>query len=138
MILDIISFAILMGVIITLLISFLNQRSKRIEYSTLYLQSEIEKVLISGTLQKLLEENDTRTIEETDGFLKFVSESRDWAFTYIENVQESLDIFDKKLVKIIDYYSTYGSTIDGIHVELIKQVSEAYGELKMLLPKEDK
>jgi hypothetical protein len=30
------------------------------------------------------------SIEQTDGFVKFLSESRDWAFNYIEDVQSSI------------------------------------------------
>jgi hypothetical protein len=31
-----------------------------------------------------------KNVENTEGFLKFVTQSRDWAFEYIENVQNSI------------------------------------------------
>ena len=75
-------------------------------------------------------------LETNDGFVKFISDSRDWAFKYIEDVQKALEEFDKKISPTIDYYSTYGTTIDGLHIDLTKQVSEAYEELKKVLPKQ--
>jgi hypothetical protein len=88
-------------------------------------------------ISEMLEQKDDDQIEKTEGFIKFLSDSRAWAFGYIEDVQKSLHNFDKRITKVIDYYSTYGSTIDGPHIQMAKQVSEAYEDLKSMLPKED-
>ena len=54
------------------------------------LQSEINRDVIEKRLLELLANTDSSNVEQTEGFLKFVSESRDAAFKYIEVVQESL------------------------------------------------
>jgi hypothetical protein len=96
-----------------------------------------EKLYAMQMLEKLIEEQDTQTLEKTDGFLKFVSDSRDWAFSYIEDVQNKLSEFDLKMADIERYYSVYGPDMPGVHIDLLKQVSEAYADLKSVLPKED-
>lgn len=55
-----------------------------------YLQLKYEMQLKIDTLRKELEKRDNADVEKTDGFLKFLSESRDWAFKYIEDAQESI------------------------------------------------
>ena len=54
------------------------------------LQSEINREAVEKRLLELLANTDSSNVEQTEGFLKFVSESRDAAFKYIEVVQESL------------------------------------------------
>jgi hypothetical protein len=50
----------------------------------------LEKFTISKQLEKLLNEKESKKLEETDGFIKFISDSRDWAFKYIEDVQDAI------------------------------------------------
>ena len=83
-----------------------------------------------------MEEQQTKEIEKSDGFLKFVSESRDWAFSYIEDVQDKLSEFDKRMSSIVEYYSIYGPETEGLHIDLLNKISEAYKDLKSALPKE--
>jgi GH25 family lysozyme M1 (1,4-beta-N-acetylmuramidase) len=61
------------------------------------------------------------SVVESDGFLKFVSESREWAFDYIENVQKTID--------------DLRSAIDAKDQFL---VTEAHEKLISFLPEEDK
>ena len=74
-----------------------------IEYLKLALESS-EKVKF---LTKEIEKRDKEALTETDGFVKFLSESRDWAFQYIEDVQstilelkEAKESGDRKRIKI--------------------------------------
>jgi hypothetical protein len=90
-----------------------------------------------SAFQNLLTEQHIREIEKSDGFLKFVSDSREWAFNYIEDVQSKLVKFDNEMNSIVEYYSVFGPENQGIHIDLLKQVSEAYAELKNALPKEE-
>lgn len=55
------------------------------------LQSELDRIKIMVQLEKVQGSNE---IEKTDGFLKFVSDSRDWAFQYIEDIQHALLAYD--------------------------------------------
>lgn len=69
---------------------------------------EYNKKLIFDNAQLLLDKaelikkfteisNANASVEQTDGFLKFVSESRDWAFEYIEGIQKALKKYDEAL-----------------------------------------
>lgn len=83
-------------------------------------QLTIDKAIFMGELAKMLEKQDNKAIEETEGFLKFISESRDWAFTYIEDVQQALMTYDVAL-----------STDDA------KIINDAYKKLISFLPEDD-
>ena len=61
-----------------------------------YLQLKYEMQLKVDTLRKELEKRDNAAVEKTDGFLKFLSESRDWAFQYIEDVQHAIFVLKEK------------------------------------------
>jgi hypothetical protein len=57
---------------------------------SLLIQANIDK---THALQKLSEARtqiESKNLEQTDGFVRFISESRDWAFNYIEDVQNSI------------------------------------------------
>lgn len=83
-------------------------------------QLTIDKAIFMGELAKMLEKQDNKAIEETEGFLKFISESRDWAFTYIEDVQQALQVYDVAL-----------STDDA------KIINDAYKKLISFLPEDN-
>ena len=59
-------------------------------------QAEMDRIMTMIQLEKMQSSND---VEKTDGFLKFVSESREWAFEYIENVQQAIKDYDVALSK---------------------------------------
>jgi len=91
---------VLVGALI--LISLLTVESVRVRIrirriSVALLQSEINREAIEKRLLEVLSSNDSSSVEQTDGFLKFVSESRDAAFRYIEVVQESLKSLEEAL-----------------------------------------
>lgn len=89
------------------------------------------KVLLVSNAQLLLDRNEllkkleqsmaiNNGIEKTDGFLKFISESRDWAFTYIENVQQAISDYDVALSS-----------------NNAKLINESYNKLVDFLPKDN-
>lgn len=97
------------------------------------------------TLEKLIElqnDKDLQTNESVhkENFLKFVSESRDWAFDYIEEVQEGLSKFVNDVDSYIEYFDTYGNVISVERPDYaaMVQISKSYKELKKLLPIEEK
>ena len=83
-------------------------------------QVRVDNVIFLEQLEKLVAERDVKTVEETDGFLNFLSNSRDWAFDYIEDVQQALRAYDIAL-----------STDDA------KLMNEAYTKLISFLPNDD-
>ena len=68
------------------------------------------------TLQKQISEI-PMTPTETEGFIKFLSESREWAFTYIEDVQEAIE-------------QLRAAMVEGNE----SKISEAYEKLTTFLP----
>jgi hypothetical protein len=97
------------------------------------------------TLEKLIElqnDKDIKTDESVhkENFLKFISESRDWAFEYIEEVQGGLSKFVNDVDSYIEYFDTYGDvvSVDRPDYAAMTQISKAYKELKQLLPTEEK
>jgi hypothetical protein len=109
------------------------------------LQKRANKVLIAKTLEALLMQQLTRNINKTDkdqsneDFLKFVSDSRDWAYQYIEEVQAGLKLFITEVAPQIDYYNKYGSAVDGMiapHDFALKKISSEFEKLKTLLPED--
>jgi effector-binding domain-containing protein len=100
------------------------------------IQSEMDKHLILQKLEQVSKELSTKQLSETDGFVKFISQSRDWAFEYIEEVQKALIEFDEEIAPKLEWANTYGKvTGDTVHTETIKTISEAYDKLKLVLPK---
>lgn len=57
----------------------------------------INENIIKEKLATALLENSR--LQSDDGFLKFLSESRDWAFTYIEDVQSKVFVLKEKYDK---------------------------------------
>jgi hypothetical protein len=106
--------------------------------SHLYLEQLAEKSLLEKEIEKLYQEQKNKELEKTDGFLKFVSDSRDWAFEYIEEVQKALTEFDEEVAPRLEWANTYGRVAGNtIHTETITKISEAYNKLKLVLPKDN-
>ena len=99
-------------------------------------QGLLDLMALKKKLDESYNNNDSKKLEETEGFLKFVSQSRDWAFQYIERVQitikEFQDIFHPVAVQ---YYKDKNKPIDQ---ETFGKLVEAYKKLIDELPEEGK
>ena len=109
------------------------------------IQKKANKVIIAKTLEALMLQQLTRAPSKTEqdqsdeAFLKFVSDSRDWAYQYIEEVQAGLKLFIDEVAPQIDYYNKYGSAVDGMiapHDFALKKISSEFEKLKALLPED--
>jgi hypothetical protein len=74
-----------------------------------------------------------------ENFIKFLSDSRDWAFEYIENVQDGLTKFISEVDAHIEYFDKYGDVLANNMPDNIalKQISKSYKELKKLMPEDE-
>lgn len=132
--------SVVAGILVTLII-FLVYRLFKLKtftktLSELYMQELADKFLLSKKVEELMQEIENKKLEDTDGFLKFVSDSRDWAFEYIEEVQKALAEFDEEVAPQLEWATTFGRlTGDTVHTKTITKVSEAYDRLKSVLPK---
>jgi hypothetical protein len=103
------------------------------------IQAQINKDIIANEYSKVIQELENKKLEKSDDFVKFLSDSRNSAFEYIESVQENLLKFDKQITKIIKWNETYGTTTgENPHSNKIKEISVAYKKLKDLLPENNK
>lgn len=101
-------------------------------------ENEVLKIAIIEEIAKknLLIDKDTQEAQEQ--FLKFVSDSREWAYDYIDNVQTEL----KKFIDIADkefaFFDKFGILTEQYpNYEAMKKISEEYKKLKKLLPEDN-
>jgi hypothetical protein len=75
-----------------------------------------------------------------ENFIKFLSDSRDWAYQYIEDVQSGLNKFVDSVDADIAYFDEYGDvlSVERPDYSAMKNISKAYKDLKTLLPVEEK
>jgi hypothetical protein len=104
-------------------------------------QGFLDLTTMSQKLEEALKKTDEQKIEQTEGFLKFVSESRDWAFQYIERVQIAIKNFQDVFHPIAEQYykdkKVYGLP-SAINQEEFGKLFEAYRKLVEELPDEGK
>jgi hypothetical protein len=92
-------------------------------------------------LQEMIKELDTESRSDSDihkdNFIKFISDSRDWAFQYIEEVQDGLKKFVEDIDPEIQYFKEYGNMMSmQPNYYSMKKIAESYNQLKKLLPGE--
>ena len=100
-------------------------------------------VVLNATIQEAFEVGLQSPVSKEDqdihkeNFIKFLSDSRDWAFEYIEDVQKQLETFIRDIEPEIMYFDEYGIVGDAYpHYYSMKKISAAYKDLKKLLPEE--
>ena len=137
--LDFVIFLIIILLIITLLISVVKLRIKNRKLAASMLQATLDQNILLTKLAEELKKKEEVSVEKTEGFLKFISESRDLAFTYIEAMQEALVKFRDKVGPEIEYMLTYGTvTGDSLQSKSFLKIEKAYKELiKETLPTEE-
>jgi hypothetical protein len=111
--------------------------------SLYFFQVKKTRMILANTLKLLIMHGTEQKEEKTDkekaneDFLKFVSDSRDWAYEYIEDVQLKLKIFIDEIEPEISYFDEYGLVGDAYpHYHSMKKISQAYKELTKLLPED--
>jgi hypothetical protein len=117
------------SVLLTLKVMLLRQRMLTLAMSLVRVQD-----VFNSTKQQ---ESDNDVHKEN--FIKFLSDSRDWAYEYIEDVQKSISLFVSEVEPEIAYFDEYGLVGDAYpHYHSMKKISQAYKELKKVLPDGEK
>lgn len=111
------------------------------------LKKDIARLFIENTLlQEYVDlTKSTKTKENSDesihkeNFIKFLSDSRDWAFSYIESVQKGLTKFVNDVDADVSHFDKYGDAVSMSRPDYpsMKNISKAYKELKTLLPEDE-
>jgi hypothetical protein len=134
-VIEIISIAMLSVLVIILFAMLIRQRLISKAIAERLIQAFIDNQEIAEKIEaKHLDKN----IEQTEGFVRFLSESRDWAFEYIETVQNGLNSFVENAGPRLEYFDKYGRVIGSPHAEGLEDILTAYRELQKLLPEENK
>ena len=128
---EIIIMIVLSAIIVSLgvYIMFLHKLIKRAGIELL--QAITDRETLSDYIQVELAKNNASALNDNDGFVKFLSDSRDWAFKYIEDVQETLQNFVSVVKPVLDYYDKYGRIHESASMNTI---FDAYQELEKILP----
>jgi hypothetical protein len=117
------------SVLLTIKVILLRQRMLTLAMSLVRVQD-----VFNNTNQK---ESDNDVHKEN--FIKFLSDSRDWAYEYIEDVQASISLFVSEVEPEIAYFDEYGLVGDSYpHYHSMKKISQAYKDLKKVLPDGEK
>ncbi len=120
-----------------LAVTNLRLRKQRMQISADFLQAAFDKELLSQELSKAVMEIEQREIENTDGFVKFLSESREYAFKYIEDTQAKIVEFQKAVEPRFEYFHSYGQVLgENPHTQIVEDIYQEYLKLKTIIPDE--
>jgi hypothetical protein len=101
------------------------------------IQAHIDNTILAEKLFETSAQIIVKKETDSDAFLKFVSDSRDWAYQYIDEVQEGINKFITDIEAEIAYFDEYGEVGSAYpHYHSMKKISKAYKELKKLLPED--
>jgi uncharacterized membrane-anchored protein YhcB (DUF1043 family) len=120
-----------------LLLGIVSTKIKNRDLFAKAVQAELDKIIVYARLEEFLANKDAESVEKTDGFLRFVSESREWAFSYIEEVQAAIKAFDDKVGPIVNHYKESKKSLYRKQSELLSELSEAYDILMKSMPEEE-
>lgn len=102
----------------------------------LYIDKNIADNLAKEKLEKLsVEEENNKTSQED--FVVFLTQSREWAFEYIEQVQDAIQEFKGSAGPSIDYFKEYGAAMNLPTDQLFHQIIPAYDKLIGMLPEDN-
>lgn len=128
-VIDIVIFVTMLLVISTLMFLVYKLKLQRDKIQANFLQAVIDRGVLLEKVSTLAAEKDANALKEDDGFIKFLSQSREWAYEYIEEVQTVVESFKQKADPAILKLS---KTKDAN----VKLIIEAYKELVEILPTE--
>jgi hypothetical protein len=85
-------FIIYTVIVSVLIVSYIKEKNAHKKVFALLVQSIIDKEELLKNFQEFVNDQSVQAVQETDGFVKFISESREWAFGYIEDVQKAIQV----------------------------------------------
>lgn len=131
---DFIIFVGILTVFVYLISNLANLRMKTIGLNKDLIQSYIDRSILTEQLKVALLENENKKMETSEEFLKFISQSRDWAFDYIETTQEKVYSVVNKIGPVSEYLEKYDPPI--LLNEQRLSIIEAYKDMKSILPED--
>jgi Tfp pilus assembly protein PilE len=129
-IIELIVFIIILAAIALLSFSVYKLKIDKDKAYAKLMQALLDNSVLAEKVSSLAAEKDANALKEDDGFIKFLSNSRDWAFSYIEEVQSVVEGFRTKVDPAI---LKLNKTKDAN----VKLIIEAYKELVSILPAQE-
>lgn len=133
---EFISFVLFISLFALLMTMFVKSKINNFRLVQINLQLAIEKAELLKKLEQSLNKESDVPVTQTEGFVNFISQSRDWAFDYIETVQVGIDNFVRDAGPSIEYFDIYGDVIWTPLTEGMEKISAAYKDLKSLIPED--
>jgi hypothetical protein len=134
---EFISFALFALLFFALIFKNVQLRIKLSSTTLDLIKAHLEKTIIADKLSDISTNYEKNKDSSSEAFLKFISDSRDWAYQYIDDVQEVLNKFVTDIEPEIAYFDEYGEVGSAYpHYHSMKKISGAYKELKKLLPED--
>ncbi len=127
---DIIAYVLLSATIFYLAYNNFMQRQRQKRISSQHLQALFDLQLMKKELERAATEINNTKLEKDDGFVKFLSQSRDWAYEYIASTQEAISKFNSDMEQALES--------DLKPAQKLAKVKVILAELKKILPEEDK
>lgn len=126
---------IVVYILYTLIIFYLlyrvyKQRESIRRISSDHLQALMDLSLMKQELEKAMIQINNAKLEKDDGFVRFLSESRDWAYEYIATTQEVITKFNLEVEELLNS--------DIKPAQKLTKIKQLYKDLKQVLPSEDK
>ena len=104
-------------------------------YSKKVIDTTFENLLFREKYESNQNEKDNEIHQEN--FIKFLSDSRDWAFDYIDKSQKQIKEFVDMADKEFAFFDSFGILTEKYpNYDTMKKISEEYKKLKNLLPEE--
>jgi hypothetical protein len=129
---NLIFFVIFILVFFVVLLDSVRVRVRNAKLNKEVEKSIIEYFILAQKYEDSIKNNDAKGVEQTEGFLRFVSESRDWAFQYIEEVQKAIVGLKNESAKVSIIPKSY------LLSEELEELRKAIAEVLTHLPKESK
>lgn len=131
------AFAVFIVLFFILIINNIRFSLKLSSASQKLIQAHIDNNILAEKLFETSARIIVKKETDSDAFLKFISDSRDWAYQYIDEVQEGINKFISEIEPEIAYFDEYGVVGSAFpHYHSMKKISGAYKELKKLLPED--
>ncbi len=127
---DVIVYILLSGIIFYLAYRNFIQRQNYSRLASTNLQALLDLQLMKKELERAATEINNVKLEKDDGFVKFLSQSRDWAYEYIATTQEAINKFNTDMEETL--------TSDLKPAQKLAKIKNINAELKNILPEEDK
>jgi hypothetical protein len=112
----------------------INWNITRIKNTQLKLQI-IDVLQQNQVFKTLLDQRDSAHVEKTEGFLNFVTQSRDWAFEYIEDVQRVINSVLTQTESTVKYHNEFSSFSGEAKIKKtsIEEIRNLYNPVDLLV-----